>query len=361
MEASNQLPGHRFRRIAVEEAFMSPEMLAEVRKLLAGPNQDSADFHLLHDICGDPPRGLGKIVTERLLDMETARLADMDAHGVDVQLLGLTTPGVQVFDADTAIDVAVMANDQLAEAIRRHPTRFAGLGTVAPQSPRRSAREMERCVHDLKLNGFMINSHTQNEYLDNPKFWPILEAAEALDRCIYLHPRCPSDGLVGPMRDYSLSAASWGFQVEASTHAVRMIASGLFDRFPRLKICLGHLGEGVHFWLSRLDYIMSLQQKMGAIPKFELKPSEYFKRNFVIATSGMEDHLLLQFSIDRLGADGIMWAVDYPYQRTEPAVQFMDSAPISDAIREKIYSGNAERIFHIAPRFSSVVSRQASA
>jgi 5-carboxyvanillate decarboxylase len=143
----------------------------------------------------------------------------MDETGVDMHLLSLTAPGVQMFDADTATDLASLANDRLAEVIARHPTRFAGLASFAPHSPIRAAKEMERAIRELKLNGFVVNSHTNGEYLDDPKYWPVLEAAEALDACIYIHPRGPSDGMAAPFRDYGMWAALWGYGVEVGTHA----------------------------------------------------------------------------------------------------------------------------------------------
>jgi 2,3-dihydroxybenzoate decarboxylase/5-carboxyvanillate decarboxylase len=283
-----------------------------------------------------------------LLDLTGERLRDMDANGVDMQLLSLTAPGVQLFDADTATELAAVANDRLADVIAQHPGRFAGLASFAPQSPKRAVREMERAIGRLKLNGFVVNSHTNNEYLDDPKYWPVLEAAEALDRCIYIHPRGPSDMLSGPMRDYGMFAALWAYGVEVSTHAVRLMLSGVFDRFPKLKICLGHMGEAVHFWSWRLDFMSARAQLAGA-PKLKLKPSEYLRRNFFITTSGQESPLALEFSIKQLGIDNVMWAIDYPYQPSEPAVAFMDAAVVSDDDRHKLYHGNAERVFHIAP------------
>ena len=134
----------------------------------------------------------------RLLDLEGERMRDMDANGVDVHLLSLTAPGVQMFDADTALELSALANDRMAEVIKKHPTRFAGLASFAPQSPKRAAKEMERAIKTLKLNGFVVNSHTNSEYFDDQKYWPVLEAAEALDACIYIHPRAPSDGLAAP-------------------------------------------------------------------------------------------------------------------------------------------------------------------
>lgn len=274
----------------------------------------------------------------------------MNENGVGVQLLSLSAPGVQMFDADTATDLAALSNDRLAELIARHPTRFAGLAAMAPQSPKRAAMEMERAITKLKLNGFVVNSHINNEYLDDPKVFPILEAAEALERCIYIHPRAPSNGFAAPFRQYAMDSAPWGYGIEVATHAVRLIFSGVFDSFPKLNICLGHMGEAVHFWLWRLDSMNGRAQSgdyPSAPPRTKLKPSEYFKRNFVITTSGAEDSLALDYSIKALGADNILWVIDYPFQPSAASVAWMDSAPVSDEVREKLYYRNAERVFHI--------------
>ncbi len=334
------------RRIATEEAFQLPEVAAALAAVGRGTSRN-ADMQLVRRIYADSSTYYAGFLAP-LLDLTDARLKDMDANGVDMQVLSLTAPGVQLFDADTATELARIANDRLAETIAQHPTRFAGLAAFAPQSPLRAVREMERAIKDLKLNGFIVNSHTNNEYLDDPKYWPILEAAEALDRCIYIHPRGPSDGLAGPLLDHGLFAAQWAYGVEVSTHAVRLLVSGVFDRFPKLKICIGHMGEGVHFWLWRIDFMNARAQTAGA-PKLELKPSDYFKRNFVITTSGQESHLALDFSIKALGAENVLWAIDYPYQPSAPAVAFMDSAPLSPADKALVYHRNAERVFHISP------------
>lgn len=336
----------KIRRIATEEAFSLPEVAAELRQLCNGPG-NSIDMLLVRKIYCGSDSYQAKFMAP-LLDLERERLRDMDDNGVDMQVLSLTAPGVQMFDADTATALATVANDSLAAVISRFPTRFAGLASFAPQSPLRAVREMERAVRDLHLNGFVVNSHTNNEYLDDPKFWPILEAAEALDRCIYIHPRGPSDQLSGPMRDYGMFAALWAYGVEVSTHAVRLILSGVFDRFPRLQICLGHMGEAVHFWLWRIDFMSARAQNAGA-PRLQLKPSEYFRRNFVITTSGQESPLALDFSIKQLGIDNVMWAIDYPYQPSKSAVAFMDGVAVSEAERQQLFHGNAERVFHIAP------------
>jgi predicted TIM-barrel fold metal-dependent hydrolase len=267
----------------------------------------------------------------------------MDANGVDMHLLSLTVPGVQMFDAATAVALARLSNDRLSDTVRAHPTRFAGLASFAPQDPAAAAKEMERAIKTLKLDGFLVNSHTDNGYLDEPRFWPILEAAEALGAPLYIHPRAPSDGMAAPFRDYRMEGSIWGYGVETGTHAVRLMLSGTLDRFPRLRIVLGHMGEALPFWLWRLDYMA--QPGARADLRNQLKASEYFRRNFAITTSGLEDPLLLRFCVDTIGIDNVMWAIDYPYQPTKPAVAFLESAPLSEEERERVAHGNAERIF----------------
>jgi 2,3-dihydroxybenzoate decarboxylase/5-carboxyvanillate decarboxylase len=336
------------RRIAVEEAFSIPEVADGLRDVVRAGGS-SLDLLLLGTVYdAQPTSDYRGGLKPRLLDVDDERIADMDRNGVDVQVLSLTAPGVQMFDADRASDLAVLANDRLAEAIARHPGRYAGLASFAPHAPERAVREMERAITRLKLNGFIVNSHTNNEYLDQPKFWPILEAAEALDRVLYIHPRAASDGFAAPLRDYGMDAACWGYGMETGTHAVRILLSGVLDRFPKLQICIGHMGEAVHFWLWRIEFMNKRAQVGGRAPKLKLTPTEYFQRNFTITTSGVEDPLALDYSLRKLGPDNVMWAIDYPYQPTPPAVAFMDQAPVTEDVRAKLYAKNAERVFKIA-------------
>jgi 5-carboxyvanillate decarboxylase len=337
----------KLRKIATEEACTVPEVVNALRAVVraGGSNLDLPLLATIYDVpTGTQPRFLSE-----LLDLEGQRLADMDRNGVEVQLLSLTAPGVQMFAPDTATSLAMVANDRLAEIVRRHPTRYAALASFAPQDPARATKEMERAIKNLKFNGFIVNSHTNNEYLDQPRYWPILEAAEALDAPLYIHPRAPSDGMAAPFRDYRLEGAAWGYGIETGTHAVRLMLSGVLDRFPKLKIVIGHMGEALPFWMWRLDF-MAAPGARAAGRTNQLKPSEYFQRNFAITTSGVEDPLALRYCIDKIGADNIMWAIDYPYQPTSPAVAFIESAPISEAHREKIAYQNAERIFRLTAR-----------
>lgn len=339
----------KVRKIATEEAWSIPEVAAELQKVARSPTQ-SLDKLLVQGIY-DPENDTSGYsrsgFIEGLLDAEGERMRQMDEYGVDMHLLTLTAPGVQMFDADTATDLAALANDRMADIISRHPTRFAGLGSFAPQSPKRAAKEIERCMTSLKLNGMIVNGHTNGDYFDDYRFWPALEAAEALNACIYIHPRAPSNTLKGPLQDYAMDSAMWGYGVEVGTMMLRMMAGGVFDEFPRLKICVGHMGEMVPFFIWRINFMNSRAQLVGRAKKTKRSMEEYFKDNFVFTTSGVEDPLALRYSIERMGIDNVMWAIDYPYQPMEPAVKFIDDFECTDEERHALCHGNAERIFHI--------------
>ncbi|HEY1721817.1 MAG TPA: amidohydrolase family protein [Magnetospirillaceae bacterium] len=333
------------KRIAVEEAFVTQEIADEWAKVLASRYVEPGFRMMGQTILGDSPGT--KMVHARLLDIGAGRIAHMDQTSIDVQVLSLTAPGVQVFDAVTATALAAQSNDRLSEAVRANPKRLAGLAAVAPNYPKGAAQEIERGVNALGLKGVIINSHTMGEYLDDQKYWPIFEAAESLDAPIYLHPREPAPSMVGPYLDYGLYFAGWGFAAETGLHVMRLIMSGVFDRFPKLMIVLGHMGEGLPFWLQRLDNRYLLQVKIGAVPKMRLLPSEYFLTNFVISTSGVMSMPALRLSLDVLGVDRIMFAADHPYESVEEGVAFLDGAAITEDERAKIYWRNAERVFKL--------------
>jgi 5-carboxyvanillate decarboxylase len=334
------------RRIAVEEAFLTQDVADQWAKVLAGANVEPGFRMMGNTMLGQSPSA--RRVHEQLIEIGTGRIALMDETGIDMQILSLTAPGVQVFDAATATALARHSNDVLAEAIAKHPTRFAGLAAVAPQDPKRAAVELSRAANLAGIKGLLINSHTGGEYLDATKFWPIFEAAEALALPLYLHPREPSPGMIAPFLDYGLYFAGWGFAAEAGLHAMRLIMCGVLDRFPKLKIILGHMGEAIPFWLQRIDNRYLLQVKIGAVPKLAQLPSEYFLQNFVITTSGVCSEPALKLSLEVLGAARILFAADYPYESVEEAVTFMDGAQVPADTRALIYWRNAARIFNLA-------------
>jgi 2,3-dihydroxybenzoate decarboxylase len=272
----------------------------------------------------------------------------MDATGIDLQILSLTSPGVQVFDAATAVSVAKASNDQLAEAIRKHPDRFAGLAAIAPQNPTEAAKELERSVRRLGLKGAILNSHTLGEYFDDPKLWDIFAAAEALDVPIYLHPNSPSKGLIEPLLARGLDGAIYGFGVETGMHLLGIITSGAFDRFPKLKIVVGHLGEALPFWLFRLDYMHRAtvsSKRYSCMKPLKKKVSDYMKENVYVTNSGMAWAPAIQFCQQVLGVDRVLYAMDYPYQFVAEEVTEMENAGLSDADRKKFYQLNAQKVF----------------
>ncbi len=342
-----QKPSRKYRLVATEEAFATPEQVEFFRKAKETTWNDP-DVELWRYFLET------EILMRRLLDVDHERISIMDQAGVDMHVLSLTSPGVQCLDADAGTALASLANDQLAETIKRHPSRYAGLASFAPQDPARAAKEIDRAINKLKLNGLIVNSSTNSEYFDNRKFWPILEAVASTGAALYIHPRnLPEPAAELLKADVNLWAAIWGFQMETGLHAMRMIISGVFDEFPNLKIVLGHMGEAVPYWLYRIDY-MYLHAAAGGVYKsasgrrLKRKPSEYVKDNFLITTSGMNTHPVLQYCHSVLGPDNIMFAIDYPYQESVEAATFMNTAPLSERDVEKIAHANAERVFRIA-------------
>ena len=337
-----------FARIATEEAFATAELLDCYRRIIERKTVDDPGFYSLwgHYLSDPGPRATA--IRRKLVDLGSERLRDMDGCGIARQVVSLTAPGVQVLDAATAVSVAGSANDQLAEEVGRHPDRFTGLAAMAPQDPGRAAAEIERAVKSLGFRGVILNSHTNGEYFDDPKFWEIFEAAEQLDVPIYLHPNTPSPGLIGPLLESGLDGAIYGFAVETGLHLLRIIVSGAFDRFPGLRIVVGHLGEALPFWLFRLDFMHAAMVRAGRHPgirPLKKRPSEYLRENVWITTSGMAWEPAIMFVRSVIGADRVMYAMDYPYQFVPEEVRVTDELPVSDAEKRAFYQGIAESVF----------------
>lgn len=335
-------------RIATEEAFAPPEILDRYRKLLNSGSYDDPGFRSLCGFyLGNPSPRITEVIS-RMTDLGEIRLRDMDQTDIAKQILSLTSPGVQVFDAADAVALAKSSNDFLVDAIRRHPDRFAGLAAVAPQDPQAAAKELERGVKTLGLKGAIINSHTRGEYLDDPKFWPIFEAAESLNVPVYIHPNTPSAAMIQPFLERGLDGAIFGFAVETGLHILRIIVSGVFDRFPKLKIVVGHLGEGLPYWLFRIDFMhhrMVAANRYASVQRLQRKPSEYIRENLYVTTSGMAWEPPILYAQSVLGMDRVMYAMDYPYQFVPEEVAVTDDLPISDSDKAKLYQTNAERVF----------------
>ena len=303
-------------------------------------------YFLLH------PSPRARTIAERLADVDARRIGDMDEAGIDLQLLSLTSPGVQIFDSETAKALAVDANDQLVAAIARHPARFAGLTAIAPQDPAHAAKEIERGMTKLGLKGVIINSHTQGEYLDDSEVLADFRGRRGpRTRPSTCTPTRPRAALIGPMLERGLDAAIFGFQVETSLHALSLIIAGVFDRFPKLTLVLGHLGEGLPYWMSRIDHMHGASVGSGRYANWKVlqrRPSDYLRENVYVTTSGMPWAPAIAFAQQVLGVDRVMYAMDYPYQYFVAEVAASDAIAGSLEDRTRFFQTNAERVFRLA-------------
>jgi 5-carboxyvanillate decarboxylase len=337
-----------YQRIATEEAFLSQEVAKGYKRLLADNSFQDPGFRSLWGFYSGHSSPRAQFIFERLKDLGPQRIADMDATGISRQIIALTAPGVQAFDPATGSALAIDANDQLAEACRSHPDRYTGMVAVAPHDPANAVKEMERGVKKLGFKAVIINSHTQGHYLDEPQFAPVLEAAEALNVPIYLHPQTPPAAMIGPILDAGLDGAVFGFGVETGLHMLRVITGGVFDRFPKLQFIIGHAGEALPFWLYRLDYMHTATVRSARYPfmKALKHPVSYYLRNNVFITnSGVAWQPAIEFCQKVIGVDRVMYAMDYPYQFVPEEVGFCDAMTISDADKKVFYQTNAERVF----------------
>jgi len=338
-----------YQRIATEEAFAPAEMLAEYRKLLEKNDVDPG-FKGLMGFYMTSPSARAQHIMRCLQDLDQVRLQHMDEAGIDRQVIAITAPGVQVMDKGTAVSIARLANDQLAEAVRRHPTRFTGMIAIAPQDPAAAAKEIERGVTQLGMRSVIINSHTQGEYLSDPKFWDIFAAAEAHGVPIYLHPNSMPRNMIESFQECGLDGAIYGFGVETGLHALRIMTAGVFDRFPKLQIIIGHMGEALPFWAYRLDYMHRATVASNRYPSMkpiQRKPSEYLRENFFITNSGVAWEPAIKFTQSVVGVDRVLYAMDYPYQYAPEEVVMMDNMQMSDEDKKKFFQTNAEKVFGI--------------
>jgi 2,3-dihydroxybenzoate decarboxylase len=339
-----------YKRIATEEAWMMKDIFDRYMKLVESRALNDPAFESLWSYYGSSPSPRSVATLKRILDLGDGRIADMDASGIDVQLLLHTAPGVQVFDAATANSLASASNDMVADAIRKHPDRYAGLAMIAPQDPAAAAKELERGVKKLGLKGAVINSHTRGEFLNDKKFWGLFEAAEALDVSVYVHPSGPPTEMAKPFIERGLDGAIYGFAVECGLHLLTIITSGVFDRFPKLQVVFGHLGEGMPFWMPRLDYMHRAQvnsKRYEALKPLKRKVSDYLRENVYITTSGMNWEPGVMFCRSVMGKDRVLYAMDYPYQFEPEEVVAMDALPISEPEKKAFYQSNAEAVFKL--------------
>ncbi len=320
------------RTITLEEHYATPGFLN-------GPGRDLAER------AGRSGGRMARIV-EQLRDVGAGRIAEMDAARVDVQVLSLNTPGVEQSGADEAVALAREANQFVAEAVLRHPSRFAGFAALPVAAPEKAADELERTVREHGFKGAAINGHHRGRYLDDPFFRPVLERAEALGVPIYLHPTQPPEAVVEasfegftPEVTFLFSTTAWGWHIETGLHVMRMILGGVFDRFPKLQIIVGHMGEGLPFMQSRADRMLP-----PAVTGLKRPFADYLRENVHYTFSGFNFTSTFLDLLLQVGVDRILFSADYPYAPMEWARKFLDELPVSAADRERIAHGNAERL-----------------
>jgi len=319
------------RKIALEEHYM-------------GPGFERYSKAFLQHITPQAQQEL----SGRLNDFDALRLAEMDEAGIELVVLSQTGPSVQAEpDLQDAISLARQNNEYLASQIARHPTRYAGFATLPMHDPKVAARELESAVIQLGLKGALINGHTQGTYYDDPAYDVFWERLQALGVPLYLHPidmpEVPPSFAGHPV----LQGAAWGWGVETGTHALRLLFGGVFDRFPEVKVILGHMGEGLPFLRWRFD------SRFAAYPHgitLQRPPSAYIGSNIVITTSGVCSAPALVAAIEEMGPEAVMFSVDYPYESTALAARFIEDAPLDERARALVCHGNAERLLKITAR-----------
>lgn len=330
------------RTITLEEHYATPAFMEGPGRQIKGQAQAAHDHP-------EVATGL-RTLLDRLCDLNDRRIAEMDEALIDMQVLSLTSPGTEQLDASDATALARDANDILAEAVRRHPSRLAGFAALPTAVPDVAADELERTISAYGFKGALINGHIRGRYLDDPFFWPILERAEALQVPLYLHPTPPPQAVIAtsytghfaPAVTAALSTAAWGWHIETGLHVLRLILGGAFDRYPRLQVIIGHLGEALPFMLPRLDHGLPVQ-----VTKLARPIGAYLRENLFYTFGGFNYlpsflDLLLQVGVSR-----IMFSADYPYSSMAQARTFLEQLPISPADKEQIAHGNAERLLHL--------------
>lgn len=282
----------------------------------------------------------GDPLINSLTDVGEGRLAKMDACGVDIQILSLSAPSIDQLEPEIGTALARESNNMLSEIIKRNPDRFMGYAVLAPKSPGEAADELERAVKELGFVGWNTHSNISGSYLDDEEFLPILERAEKLGVPIYLHPTIPA---IPQAQKYgfALGGPALGFGMETAMCMMRLIYSGVFDKFPKLKFIMGHLGEGLPFLIKRIDWAYVRPFDPKARPDIKKKPSEYMKDNVFVTTSGNHYEPAFMCTYEAMGIDNMLLGTDYPYEDPNECMEFLEGLPLSETDKEKLYTLNA--------------------
>jgi 2,3-dihydroxybenzoate decarboxylase len=308
--------------IAIEEHYWDPELAAYYERIERNPE-----------------------VVRRMTDFDKLRIKEMDEAGVDVQVLSHGAPSLQMVKRDVAVELGRRVNDRLAAVVSNNPKRFSAFAALPTADPAGAADELSRCVEMLGFKGAMIHGTAEGVFLDDKRFWPIFERAQALDVPIYLHPSIPLQAVTDAYyKDYTkdfpmVIRAAWGFTVETATQAIRMVLSGVFDSYPNLKIIIGHLGETLPFLLWRIDQSLS---RPGGSRRLSFR--DVFSKHFYLTTSGNFSNPALLCCVQEMGIDRIMFAIDWPFVANPLGTEWIAEIPLCEEDKIKLLSGNTKRI-----------------
>lgn len=323
------------RTIALEEHFLASGFRQAMEQQIASS--------------GNPQRPFPPALQARLEDVGQDRLHDMDAAGIDCQVLSHTVMAADFAAGEEERQLTRQANEQIARTIAAHDTRFAGFATLPMHSPAAAVSELEYAVTSLGLQGAMINGMSDGRFLDAPEFLPLLERAASLQVPLYLHPGIPPLAVrdtyyagFEPALNFALATGGWGWHSETGIHALRLILAGVFDRFPDLQIIIGHMGEMVPFMLDRINNVFA------SLARHLQRPlPEYFLNNFYITTSGFFTDPPLLLALEIMGAERILFAVDYPFSANAQGRAFLEKTSLDPLDKEKICHLNAERLLKL--------------
>lgn len=322
------------RIIALEEEFVTESVMS---KILGRTSDFKYTLQTSSDIIGED-------VGKAFIDLGEKHVKAMDDAGIDLQVLSFCAP--QLKDPGQSIELMTEGNNKAAEAIKKYPKRFSAFASMPLADPKAAVKELDRALNKLGFVGGFLAGSINGEFLDEQKYWPVLECAQSHDAPIYLHPYFPLPGL---MSSYfkgreELGGPEWGFMIDASCHFMRLVTSGVFDRFPKLRIILGHLGESIPYNLHRINNRLSAYAKAKALKK---PVEEYFRENMAVTTSGNFSVPSLMCAINTIGIDNIMFSVDWPNESNQAAVDFLKHLPVGGPDLEKIAHKNAERILRL--------------
>ncbi len=325
------------RIVALEEHCTFPDLAARIRPEAIVARGLTPGGH-------QPP-----VVARRdqLQDVGAARLADMDAAGITLQVLSVAQAGADLLPGKEGADLAHDINDRLAQTVAEHPDRYAAFAHLPTSAPYLAADELERCVAQHRFLGGMVNGTTGGLFLDDPKFEPLLARFEQLGVPLYLHPAPPPPAVREVYYDrlpghssLLLSIAGWGWHSETAIHVLRLVLSGTLDRHPKLKLIIGHMGEGLPAMFARFDQVFADEAR----DRLTRTVTQTMTDQVWVTTSGFFSLPPLTALLSTFGADRILFSVDYPFSPNKKATDFVRSLPIAEADRIKLAHGNADRL-----------------